>query len=375
MYFIKKIVKILRNLIKKILFILKFPFCHLILANNNIEDVRIYLSEIKEQPSGTVEANNEIIGDKDLSIIVPAYNAEKYIEQCVMSVLLQRTKYSYELIIINDGSTDSTKKILSNIENQKNVKIINQENRGFSGARNRGLDSIRGKYLMFLDSDDYLLQDSIEKLMDIAIEKNADIVEGESYAFYNNFGISNKYIHKSGTRRVDAMKELSGYPWGKVYKSAIFQKIKFPEGYWFEDTILSMLVYCQYDNVWVTDTMVYAYRLNPKGITKTSQRNNKSIDSFWITEMLLNEQENEKLISFRTFEQFWSQIVTNYQRTRNLDENIQRAIFLLTIECYKKVYQNRGYFLESWKSKKLELAVKTNDWGMARHLMKYWYSI
>ena len=116
------------------------------------EEARRQLNNTSAKPNMDYSVKNESI-NKDLSIIVPAYNSEKTIEQCINSVITQETKYDYELIVVNDGSTDRTKEIVEKFNDEK-IVLINQENRGFSGARNRGIDECVGKYIMFLDSDD-----------------------------------------------------------------------------------------------------------------------------------------------------------------------------------------------------------------------------
>lgn len=111
----------------------------------------------------------------DLSIIMPAYNVEKYIKEAIDSVLNQKTKYNYELIIVNDGATDNTKKIIQSIESDK-IKYIEQKNQGLSGARNTGINNAVGKYITFMDSDDLLEDGSIEIMMDALINNKADVV-------------------------------------------------------------------------------------------------------------------------------------------------------------------------------------------------------
>lgn len=121
-----------------------------------------------------------------LSIIIPAYNCESSVERCIKSVLLQKIKYTYEIIVINDGSTDNTQDVLNKFENIENIHIIEQKNKGFSGARNTGIDFATGRYLMFLDSDDEMLPNSINALLDRAYEYDADIVEGGFRYIYPN---------------------------------------------------------------------------------------------------------------------------------------------------------------------------------------------
>ena len=114
--------------------------------------------------------------NKDLSIIVPAYNAEKTIRECIDSVIKQVTDIEYELIIINDGSKDKTGQLVLEYSDE-HIVLIEQENRGFSGARNRGIDESTGRYIMFLDSDDMLADGCIDKMMKSIIKEEADIVQ------------------------------------------------------------------------------------------------------------------------------------------------------------------------------------------------------
>lgn len=97
------------------------------------------------------------------SLIIPAYNVEKYIKKCLDSVLNQ-TYNNYEIIIINDGSTDNTSKILESYKSNKKIKLINQENKGLSSARNTGVSNAKGDYILFIDSDDFIEKELLETL-------------------------------------------------------------------------------------------------------------------------------------------------------------------------------------------------------------------
>lgn len=101
---------------------------------------------------------------------MPAYNLEQYIGECLNFVLSQSAKWSYRVIVIDDGSTDRTGEIIDTYKTDKRVKIIHQENRGFSGARNRGLDELDSRYVTILDSDDILMRHAIETFLDQAVK-------------------------------------------------------------------------------------------------------------------------------------------------------------------------------------------------------------
>lgn len=109
-----------------------------------------------------------------LSIIIPMYNVEKYINRCLDSICSQITD-KVEVIILNDGSTDNSKRICENYKN-KNVIVIDKKNEGCSKTRNRGIEKAKGKYIWFIDADDFIEKNSIEKVMNIILEKEVDII-------------------------------------------------------------------------------------------------------------------------------------------------------------------------------------------------------
>jgi len=111
---------------------------------------------------------------KKISVIVPAFNVQDYVNKCIQSILNQ-SYTNMEIIIINDGSTDDTLSLIKNFEYDTRVKVINQANAGVSAARNAGIDAATGDYLAFVDSDDYIEPDMYEKLVDAVIQNNADM--------------------------------------------------------------------------------------------------------------------------------------------------------------------------------------------------------
>lgn len=180
-----------------------------------------------------------------VSIIIPVYNVERYVEKCILSVLNQTYK-KIELIIVNDGSTDNSENIIKNIiKNKQNVKLVNQENMGLSEARNTGINIANGEYIFLLDSDDYIECDVISTLINRAEKDNLDIVIGKYNVIYEN----NKKV-KSSTEFLDENKILNNiesieelfvsgkfhfHAWGKLYRRTLFNNIKYPKGRYYED--------------------------------------------------------------------------------------------------------------------------------------------
>ena len=120
----------------------------------------------------------------DISIIVPIYNAEKYLNKCLDS-LINQTKKELEFVLINDGSTDKTDSIIKNY-NDKRIKYFKNKNQGIGKTRNFGISKSSGKYIMFLDSDDYLKKEACEILYKKAITTNSDLVICDFYKIYDS---------------------------------------------------------------------------------------------------------------------------------------------------------------------------------------------
>lgn len=313
-------------------------------------------------PNQKSTVENQILNaDCDLQIIIPAYNVERYIEACLDSIINQKPSFSISITVIDDGSTDNTGSILGKYRDDPKVRIITQENRGFSGARNRGLEFIHGKYIMFVDSDDQLLSDSINNLLTIAIENDADIVQGGSIEDYGNKRIIGCHYRK--TERInDKGISLMGEPWGKVFRSEIFKNNRFPEGFWFEDTILSILIYSEWTNQWVIDKEVYLYnKSNNKSITNTFQAKKKSVDTYWIMEYLMNAYFDRNIPADDSLRiKLLKQIDLNYRRTENAPKEIKESIFILSRNLFIR------FFSEPKKDKYylLEKALLSNDYGV-----------
>ena len=133
-----------------------------------------------------------------LSIIVPVYNVEKYLEDCIES-LLNQTYKNYEIILVDDGSTDSSGKICDIVaESSSKIKVIHKENGGLSSARNTGLRVARGRYIGFVDSDDYILPTMYEKLIYSMSRYKAQIASCQYFTFDTNDILKEKVVETKG---------------------------------------------------------------------------------------------------------------------------------------------------------------------------------
>ena len=178
-----------------------------------------------------------------ISVIVPCYNVEKYLQKCVDSILNQ-TYRNLEVILVDDGSTDSTPQMCDEYQRKdERVNVIHKVNGGQSDARNIALDCFKGEYVTFVDSDDYVALDLIETLYDLIVKHNAEMSVMWANMFYE--GTEPKEDKKEHVIKVlntdEALKNLfyqkdyDTSPWGKLYHHTLFNGVKFPVGLIFED--------------------------------------------------------------------------------------------------------------------------------------------
>ena len=213
----------------------------------------------------------------EVSVVVPCYNAERFVETCVNSITSQQTIHSFEVICIDDGSTDATSSILDTIATaEASVRVVHQPNRGFSGARNAGIAEARGASLMFVDSDDLMLPGAIETLCNAYAEGGCDFVT----ASYKDLSEDGQTITPLAGER------NHGAPWGRLYSREVWRDLEFPEGFWFEDTVQGFCIDSRWRERYI-DVPVYLYRNNSKGITSTCAASKKGLDTLWIVDELL----------------------------------------------------------------------------------------
>ena len=330
----------------------------------SIDEANAILEKKSPVPKGTVlrtlQSDKKNNYKYDLQIIIPAYNVEKYIVQCIESLRRQTSEYKWQAIIIDDGSTDSTGQLIDQYKRDKRLHIIHQNNKGFSGARNTGIEILDSKYVMFLDSDDFLERGAIKILLTEAERFNADIVEG-NFNYYKGGKKKPGSIHSSGivNKPID---ELRGFPWGKVIKSSFFDRYQFPEGFWFEDTIMSFLIYPQSMRVRTVENIVYNYRVNNQGITNTLFGKDKCIDTVWVLKEIVSSGELEKYDRSVFQEIVLKHIMLSCNRCFGLDKKVRESVFV----CLRQLYLDYFYCdaVSCKKDQEIRTALMNNDFGV-----------
>ncbi|MGN1049560.1 MAG: glycosyltransferase [Selenomonadaceae bacterium] len=214
----------------------------------------------------------------DLSIIVPVYNVEEYLEECLKSIVSIKD-VDAEIICIDDCSTDSSSDILNKYDNYNNIKVVkNKNNRGLASSRNEGLKYADGQFVLFVDSDDFINPDSIKAIVHKAIEDSLDVLYFDVEEFGNLKGIDTnrrkrkyRYEISDGVTILDQMirnHEMFGSVWSALYRRSFLcdENIRFIDGILHEDIPYTFEVLNKAKRVSVINELGYFYRQREKSI-------------------------------------------------------------------------------------------------------------
>lgn len=213
-----------------------------------------------------------------VSVIVPIYKVEPYLDRCVQSIVDQTYK-NLEIILVDDGSPDNCPAMCDDwAAKDSRIRVIHKENGGFSSARNAGLDTATGDYIQFVDSDDWILPDMTAALVSCAIKENADVVRCGYYEHVDgdmqaNCTNSRTYCPEYNKLVIDIMNDglMSGAVWNKLYKRSVLDGIRFRPGY-SEDILFNYCVIQKKPKmVYITGTY-YVYRVNLASATNSGFR-------------------------------------------------------------------------------------------------------
>jgi len=252
-----------------------------------------------------------------LSIIIPVYNVEKYLSRCLESLLAQDISINeYEIIIINDGSTDSSAEIARTYERRyKNIIIYDQTKTGVGAARNTGIRNAKGRYLFFVDSDDYIKQNCLKMLLDCIDSKKLDLLRF-NYESINEKGIKLTKSKNSTKNSIYSENIVDGdtfltdylgwscYVWLFLYKTSVIKEFKllFNETMYFEDIDWMVRVMKAVKRVQSIDFHVYFYFQRTGSITKSIQLKDREktvtdkLYNLHILRMFSKTTDKEKLI-------------------------------------------------------------------------------
>lgn len=212
-----------------------------------------------------------------VSVIIPVFNCEKYLNQC-FECLVNQTFKDFEVIFINDGSTDDSKKIcLECAEKDPRFKVISKEvSEGAGPARNSGIDAAQGEYFMFIDADDRISSDMIERMVSEITAKQTDVVICGYETYVEGVGELNNEVFKYNAQIINDKKEIHtlfadyfpegfvGYLWNKIYRAETIKKnkLRFPSMRRLQDGVFNVMFFDVADSCAVIEDVLYFYRIN-----------------------------------------------------------------------------------------------------------------
>ena len=273
----------------------------------------------------------------DISIIIPVYNTADYLAECLDSAV-QQSFGNYEIILVNDGSTDGSQRIIDDYvyRYSDRIRAFTIPNGGLGNARNYGIGKARGKYLAFVDSDDYIRRDMLQKMYEAARRHNADCVMADYIAFWDDG--RQKYVRSvdlSDAGRPDIMKYSAKYGTvnicTKLVARELFDAIRFPAGF-YEDLATTPILLSWAKNICYVREGLYFYRQRPGSITSIKSGDKRLLDCYAAWDRI-REHANplfEKEIQFAVY---WS---LNFFCTNFLDDFTKHSV-----EYYNR---NRDYF-------------------------------
>lgn len=303
--------------------------------------------------------------DDKISIIVPIYNVEKYLNKCVDS-LLNQTYKNLEIILVDDGSPDNCFKICEDYSKNENIVVIHKENGGLSDARNYGLKEASGKYVMFIDSDDFVENDMVEYLYKILKDNNADV----SICNYNLFYEDNSLNNKIGVEiesdlilnKYEALnllledKIIQSFAWNKLYKRTLFDGITYPKGKIMEDVGTTYKLFTKAEKIVVGKEPKYNY-LQRSGSILHHKKAKYYIDYFDLSYKRYKDliKENKKLEN-----NYLKMLYLSFDILLVEDENVQEYLMQIDImkiinDIYSKMNEQKIVLPRNAKIKKIIL--------------------
>ena len=315
----------------------------------------------------------ELNANTDISVIIPVYNYKDEIKKCIDSVIFQKTQYSFEVILVDDGSTDGSSEIVDAYAEYDNIVIIHKENGGIASARNTGLNNAHGKYIMFVDCDDVVHSDYIESMLNKAYETNVDIVicgytlvkrsEDKEISRRDIIYSSKNLMKYCGANAL--LMNYQGLPWNKIYKRELFEKIRYIPNYWYEDEIVHFLVFRKCKSFEYIPKSFYDYSWYEKNFSHTQNKSTpQSLQLYWMLEVMVDENKRVGLPDDAAFYEVLLRHMSGemVKGISSFDDEIKHAVFTLCSDLLKEHKPTEKYKLR-FIDRKIEKALLTNNYS------------
>ncbi len=272
-----------------------------------------------------------------ISVIIPVYQVEAYLKQCIDSVISQSYK-NLEIILVDDGSPDTCPQICDTYaEMDARIKVIHKQNGGLSDARNTGLEIASGDWIAFVDSDDYMEPTMLQSLYDAAIEQGADISVCNALFFNGSetwtpdwFSVKCGQLNGMEILKSGRIPTALVVAWNKLYRRKIFATLRYPVGRIHEDEAIAHEVLGLCGKIVCIDKKLYYYRQNPEGITKKAFSAKRLDVILAMADRVMYYQKNglNEWIG-PVLNDFWWHLMDKYYRVELNRENKEKHIACL----------------------------------------------
>ena len=283
-----------------------------------------------------------------ISVIVPIYNVEKYLDRCIKSIINQSYN-NLEIILVDDGSPDRCGEMCDEwAKIDKRIIVVHKENGGLSDARNAGIDIAKGNYLSFIDSDDYVHKDFIKVLYELCIKYNSDISMCGAFETSKdencNFNLQqgNECVKYSKTI-LERKDNIYCVAWNKLYKKEVFKYIRYPKGKLHEDVAVINKILYYSNKIAITDLRLYFYYSNPDSIMRSSF----SIKRLDILDVIYDSylfflEKNEMQYAYSALNDYIDTAIALYNECQVLEnhQKIQKQLMKKYSDMYMKVLKN-----------------------------------
>lgn len=306
-----------------------------------------------------------------VSIVVPIYNVEKYLEKCLDSLANQTLK-DIQIILVNDGSTDNSGEIAKEYaEKYKKMLYIEKENGGLSDARNYGMKYATGDYIAFLDSDDYIEKETYEKMYNKAVQDNADYVECDFlWEYPNKIKEDIRYPYRNKNEMLTFVRVVA---WNKLIKRDILveNKIEFPKGLRYEDIEFTYKLLPYINKFSYVDGQFIHYVQRESSIANV--QNEKTAEIFQVLDNVINYYKEKNI-----YEKYKDELEYNYaryllcsslKRICKVQDKVKRK------ELIEKTWDNLNSKFPDWKKNKILKKINTGKNIYMRTVNKLTYKL
>lgn len=280
-----------------------------------------------------------------VSILIPAYNIERYLDECLESIINQ-TYQNKEVIIIDDGSTDRTAELADDWSRRyQEINVIRTKNQGVAIARNIALDAASGDLFLFVDSDDLILEYHVEDLVDIYLKEDVDLVLSKYTRKIEELDLERKqkyeiYDAKTYIRNLmdnNIQTDTAITPWAKLYKKELFEGVRYPGHLIYEDQVVSFEILSKIDRLAVSDNKSYYYRETIGSIMKEEVRE-RFLDSLPISKLIEEVLRKSQRFSDDDIIRYSTNVIFNqYIRTLSNRDQTKNWIGDKLYQEYKKI--------------------------------------